>query len=324
MRHESANYNIVDVREDLALRTVLVYLDVMRGREALASLTEHHKKIADYQGRIQKMVDEGAADETMIVQALDIKAQLDSTMADIEGQLRSANVEYAEISGHMPDDPMEKPVAQMEVVPDDREEGVAFAKENHPSLKAALSTAQALSYDSEAEKQFYYPDVTGEVSYLKRDQDDKIGGEAIDAKALVRLNWDFSVAGGQTARVRKTQQRYFESKAQRAETERQIERGILVAYSDLHTAETQNKIQKDRLKINEDLFKIYELQFEGARVNLLQLLQSDNALFNARLGFMNGEYRMLASRFAVLASMGRLQETLNVVSADADTSADDK
>ena len=59
-------------------------------------------------------------------------------------------------------------------------------------------------------------------------------------------------------------------------------------------------------------------QFEAARVNLLQLLQADNALFNAKLALLNGEYKLLASHFAVLASMGRLQEALNVVSARAD------
>ncbi|PJB71449.1 MAG: transporter, partial [Alphaproteobacteria bacterium CG_4_9_14_3_um_filter_47_13] len=62
----------------------------------------------------------------------------------------------------------------------------------------------------------------------------------------------------------------------------------------------------------------YQAQFEGARVNLLQLLQSDNAVFNTKLGLMNSEYRLVASRFAVLASMGRLQEALTTLPARAD------
>ncbi len=315
MRTESATYEIVDVRENLALRTVLAYLDVLRGRETLAKIKAHSDKLADYQGRIQKMVDEGAADKSMIVQAQDIKAQLDNTMTDIEGQLKTANADYLELTGHLPEDPMETPEFHADMMPPEADAGVTDALGSHLSLKAVASTTQALAYDAAAEKQFYYPDVSGELSYLERDQVDEIGGEAVDAKAVVRLNWDLSVAGGQAARVKKSLYREHESKAKQAETQRQVEHDVRVAYNDLTTSQDRVKIQQDRVKINEDLFANYNAQFEAARVNLLQLLQSDNALFNASLALLNGEYKLLASQFAVLASMGKLQESLNVVSA---------
>ena len=318
MRQNSATYNIVDVRENLALRTVIAYLDVLRSREALEKVNLHKKLLEDYRTRIQKMVNEGAADESMVVQAQDIAKQLESTMVDLEGQLKSSNAQYAELTGHMPDDPMERPVPRPDVIPDVADEAVAYAKQNHPALKAAQSTEQALAYDADAEKQFYYPDVNGEFSYLKRDQVDEIGGEVIDAKAVVRLNWDISLAGGQVARMRKAQQRQYEGRAKRAETERTIEREIRTAFSDLETAQARVNLQNDRVSINERLFKNYQAQFEGARVNLLQLLQSDNAVFNTKLGLMNSEYRLVASRFAVLASMGRLQEALTTLPARAD------
>lgn len=317
-RTESANFEIMDVRENLALETVLAYLDVMRGRETLARINAHRKKLEDYQKRIQTMVDEGAADKSMAVQGQDIKAQLDSTAADIEGQLKAAYAEYAELTGHMPEDPMEMPEARADMLPEDVAAAIELAQQTHPSLKAAVMSAKALAFDAEAEKQFYYPDVSGELSYLERDQKDEIGGEAVDAKAVVRLNWDLSLAGGQKARVQRTLYREHESKARRSETERQVERDVRVAYSDLATALERVKIQNERVKINEDLFTNYQAQFEAARVNLLQLLQSDNALFNAKLALLNGEYKLLATQFAVLASMGRLQEALNVVSGKTD------
>lgn len=317
MRRASASFNIADIRENLALQTTIAYLDVLRTREALEQLNVHKGKLADYQARIQNMVDEGAADASMVVQARDIKLQLESTIADIEGQLRTANARYAEFVGRLPDDPMEKPVPRLDMLPDDLNSAVTFAKANHPSVKAARFTEKALGTEAEAEKQFYYPDVNGELSYLKRDQEDVIGGEVIDAKAVVRLNWDLSLAGGQFARARKAEKRHFEGRAQRAELERAIERDIRTAFSELKTARARLELQRDRVKINENLFENYEAQFNGARVNLLQLLQADNALFNTRLAQINGEYELLASQFALLASMGRLQEALNVVSAGA-------
>lgn len=318
LRQRSANFEIADVREDLARRAALAYLDVLRGREILERIRAHGKKIADYQGRIQKMVDEGAADATMAVQAKDIKAQLDATLADVEGQLDSTNAEYAELTGHLPDDAMAKPATGLDLLPPDAAAAAAHAVQSHPALRAAHSSEQALASDKEAEKQFYYPDVNGELSYLKRDQLDEIGGEAIDAKAVVRLNWDLSVAGGQVARVRKTQQREYEGRAKKEETQRRIEREIAVAYSEMAAAQERLEVLNERVRINEDLFGNYEAQFEGARVTLLQLLQSDNALFNARLAQLNGEYKLAAAQYNALASIGRLQESLNLMAAKRD------
>ena len=315
MRRDSANFNITDVRETLAMRTTMVYLDILRTQASLTRIAAHLRKISDYQTRIQSMVDEGAADESMIVQARDIKAQLQSTRTDIEGQLKSAIAEYTELVGVAPEGVLERPVPALDLLPDNPDDALVAAKRTHPAIKAASYTEKALSYDAEAEEQFYFPDVTGELSYLKRDQREEIGGESVDAKAVVRLNWDLSIAGAQVARVRKARHREHESRAQRSETERAIERDIRISYEEMRTAKEQLDIQRDRVKINEDLFETYEAQFEVARINLLQLLQSDNALFNARLGYLNGEFRYLATQFAVLASMGKLQEALDVVSA---------
>ncbi len=315
-RRGSANYQIVDVREDLALSTALAYLDVLRSQEALARISAHEKKLADYQGRIQYMVDEGAADESMIVQARDIKAQLDNTRAGVEGQLRTANAKYAELTGYVATEVFERPVPRLDLIPVEVDEAVEFAMSHHPALKAAEMSEHALESEAEAEKQGYFPDINGELSYLERDQREEIGGEVEDAKAVLRLNWDISVAGGQVARVRKSRHRASESRAQRQQQERQIERDIRIAYADAETARNQLDILRERREINDDLFKNYEAQFEGARINLLQLLQADNSRFNTSLSLMNAEYRLLAGQYAILAGMGRLQEALNVVSAE--------
>ena len=107
-------------------------------------------------------------------------------------------------------------------------------------------------------------------------------------------------------------QRRQESRAQLEDRARQVAREIEIAYSDSAVAEDQMKIQKDRVRINEGLLSTHENQFEAAKANILQILQSDNALFNARFALMNGEYRHLASQYAILASMGRLQDALNI------------
>lgn len=309
-RRDSAGYNIADVRENLALQTVVAYLDVMRTRAVVEDIKEHRGKIDGYIGRIKKMVNEGAADKSMISQAEDIKAQLENTLADMEGLARSSVAAYVEIVGREPDGEMEMPKSVVDVLPPASNAAAQIG--SHPALKAAQMTERALAREAEADDLFYLPTVSGELSHVGRDQKDEVGGESVDDRAMLRVNWDFSLGGGQMAKARKSAYRHAEGRAQGEQARRRIERQVAGAYSDFETAGRQLAILQDRRKINEDLFGNAKAQFEGARINLLQLLQADNALFNAGLSLMNGEYRYMASQYAVLASFGKLQTTMNI------------
>lgn len=313
----SASYDLASIREELALKTTLAYLDVLRTREAAEAIRAHDKKIADYRNRIGKMVKEGAADKSMESQARDLQLQLQSTLADMESQERAALAQYTEMTGHAPMAPMAKPELGAEWLPASAQDAMVYATEHSPTLKSRQLTGQSLADDAEAEKSQLYPDLNGELSYLKRDERDVVGGEAVDARAVVKMSWNFSTGGAELARMRKAKYRAVESKSQAEEIRRQLQRQVEVAYSDLQKAQEQLAVQSERETVSADLLKNYKSQFEGSRINLLQLLQSDNGHFTAQLARLNAEYRLLAARYAALSSMGRLQEALNIAPVSA-------
>ena len=128
----------------------------------------------------------------------------------------------------------------------------------------------------------------------------------------MRLNWELETGGAQLARIEQKRLKEKETASRAQELERQIERTIRLAYSEYKTALAQADTQERRLSLNEKLFETYNVQFEGARITLLQLMQSDNQLFTAQLEKMNGKFRLLAARYAILAGIGRLKESLDV------------
>lgn len=314
-RRDSADFGVTNTREELALRTALAYLDVVRGREAIKRIKTYGRTLDSYVGRIQKMVKEGGADASLAQQAIDIRRQLDNTLVSSEGQLQSAIAVYTELVGHAPDDALEKPVPPMDIVPADAADAVSYARDHHPSLKAAALNVTAADMDRKAEQASYFPSLSGQLSYLKSDEADLLGGEVVDARAVLKMNWNYAVGGATQARVRKTIYQREQSRAQHQDLDRQITRRIEVAYNENRTAEEQGKIQRKRVKINEGLFTTQKQQFEGGKVNLLQLEQTDNSLFNARIALMNDEYKALAAKYTILATMGRLQEAMNVAPA---------
>lgn len=309
-RRKSAGADVLDVREILALRAVQSYLDVLRTARALALIDAQAVAVGDYADRIAGMVDDGASDETELQQARDVKVILQGIRAEYKGQFLAASARYAEVIGAAPPEALNDPPARDAAVPADMAQAIALALAEHPAIAALRLQGEAASYDVDAEKGTLYPDFNGEFSYLKSDKEDVIGGEVEDARALVRMSWNFSTGGEQFARIRRSKFAHKESLARTEEMKRQIEQGVKLAYSEYNTAQDQLTLLEERRQLNEKLFSAYEAQFEGARVNLLKLMQADNQLFNTKLESLNGRYRSMGAQYAILASMGQLQKTL--------------
>ncbi|MCC7304732.1 MAG: TolC family protein [Alphaproteobacteria bacterium] len=311
-RKNSADLNLADVKENLAYKTAQAYIELMRVRAGLVSLRGHEKKIDDYLSRIRKKVDEGGADEAEHQQGRDVRVILDGLLADYEGQARAAEANYFNMTGRLPDEKLEKPVPPLANIPEDMETALGQARRNNAALRSAQWTAQSAIYDTKAEKGMLYPDLEAELSALKSDKEDIIGGEVTDERAIMRLSWDLETGGAQLARISQKRGAQKEAVSRAEETGRQIELGVNLAWSEYETAKRQLANQKKRIDLNQLLFKTYTAQFDGGKIGLLQLMQADNQLFTAGLEEQNGQYRLMAAQYAVLASMGRLQESLVV------------
>lgn len=312
-RRDAAGQNIIDSRETLAMEVVLTYFDILRGQETLAMMENHREKLGGFRERIRSMVESGAASETMAMQAQDIQVQLENTMANIKGQIAGALSSYRALTGSEPQGPLSLPALPYEFIPENIDLAVEAAKASHPMLQSAVMEEEATLHEAKAEEGILFPDFTGELSYLKRDQDDLIGGEVIDAKAVVRMNWNLSLGGGEIARIKNKKQLHYQSSAERRDIERRLEEEVRKSWADMQTAHMQLSLMNKRRQLNEELVATNKAQFEGSRVNMLQLMQAENALFNAKIALLNADYRYIAAQYKTLANIGRLQEALRTI-----------
>jgi len=313
---QAAVLELADVRESLAFRAVQTYVSLVRVHKGLGMLQGQEKSVKNYLSRISQSVDDGAADESELQQARDVSVILDNFIADYEGQARALASDFSELTGYLPGDELVEPSAPLENIPENVEDAIAIAKEKHPLLRSAQYQAQSAKHEISAEKSALIPKFDGELSYLKKDQDDIIGGEVEDGKAVVRMNWTYEMGGAQHARVKRRTYEHHEAQARINEVERGIERAVRQAYAEHDTAQRQFENQKRRMDLNKKLLDTYEVQFEGARISLLQLMQADNQVLITDLERTNAKSRVLLARYGILAAMGQLQDALGVQIAE--------
>lgn len=309
-RARSFENGIADVRERLTFRVASSYIEVLRARAALKLLKEQQASMKSYYERIVGMVEEGVSDDTERQQAKDVVMVMDSLVNDYEGSLRIAESDYQEVTGKLPETEMDLPAVQEAQVPDDLESALQEDIAAHPSFLSARLEVDAAHHDLEVEEGGYLPDVTGELSYLKSDKKDVIGGESEDARAVMRMNWSFSTGGAQDAAIEQKRAQHKGAQARLQELRRTLERTIYQAYSDLKTFRRKRDLAADRVKLNKDLLASYTLQFESARVNLLHLMRAESQLYKACLDFSDAQHRTLLAEYAVQASLNTLHGNL--------------
>ena len=312
-REDAAELTLTDAKQGLALRAAQAFLNVKRAQEAYKKTTSYQERIKDYLARINTMVEGGAADEAEAAQAKNIQSQLENSVAEMEGQIKLALADYAEATGSMPTGELNIAMDASDMLYPTADEAITHAGENHPLILSAEKALEAEDEEVSAEKGALLPTLDGEVSYLKRDQKEEIGGEVTDERAVMRMNWAFSTGGGQLARIRKQKAERSEALARTAQTQREIERDIRKAYAEHETAMKQKELSAKRADVTKELFQTYEQQFEASKVRLLQLMQAENQVFTSELERINADYRVMMSEYATLASSGRLLQAIGVV-----------
>jgi len=311
-KKKAAVLKVLDVEESLALETVQAYIDLARAKGALKILRAHEAKVDDYLERIKTLVDEGATDEAEYQQARNVRIVLEGFVAEYEGQVLQAEATYMKLTGGLPVSELLFPIPNGDLMIEDVDVAVEYALSSLPVLEASKMQAVSLMRESDAETAVLYPDLNTELSWLKYDKKEVLGGELTDAKALLRLSWKYEVGGAQQARIEQKRVKYKEAMSKLHELERKAEYSVRQAYAEYQTSLLTFGNLEKRTEMNEKLFETYKAQFEGARISLLQLMQSNNQLFTARLERFNARARVLTAAYATLASLGRLRESLDL------------
>tara|TARA_R110002124_G_scaffold287365_1_gene474150 strand:- start:82841 stop:84328 length:1488 start_codon:yes stop_codon:yes gene_type:complete len=323
-RLNAANYSKDDVEELLTLETALAYLDVLRTQEALSILDKQQAALAKYRPQFKILVDQGAVDRTDQNQAEDMISALDGTKLEYISQLESAKARYNMMTGHDPDGDLAYVPATLDI-PDDLDLALGWALENHPQIRAAKGESNAAWHDAEAEKSLFFPKIDSELSYMKEDQDDAIGGEAVDARAVVKMNWAFSTGGAELSKFKRGRKLYQESLAQRRNLENTLTHAIKDSWITRDKLNAQSGVSKRRQKLSQALLSTRREQFEGGKISLFELMQAHNQYYNLKIEKIMLRYAAYNSEFLLLGSMGalhsRLMPKVEMVSAVKDEEA---
>jgi adhesin transport system outer membrane protein len=311
--NNSSAYKVKEVFENIAFLTAEVYLEILR-RQKLVELSKDnvviHQKTLE---KIRLLVEGGVGRQADIQQSKSRLALAKSSLVNAQGNFRNAEINYRRVIGALPDALTIPARVPLDVaLPTNTEAALDIALQNHPALQIVQTDLEAARSAHQQSNAYFMPRLSLEVGMTKNKNLEGIEGENDDITAMLRMRYNLFRGGADQARRQETAAQVGAAQETNRSTQRLIEEDVLLSWNSLQTIRARLDHLKAHLDSTEAVLKSYKEQFKLGQRSLLDVLDSENELFNARASLVTAEYGEILSIFKVLESMGILLDTLGI------------
>ena len=313
-RYQSAGANRDAQILSIGLQAAQAYLQLLRAQNLLGIAQENKKDIEVYYNRIKTAFDNDGADESEVSRAQDFLSLSKNMVLQYQSDLQITEAGYKEVIGHKPEHKLEHPSIDISSLPNTLDEAIGIALARHPQISSSALEVKATAQDLQREKTSIYPELNAELSYGEKDQKDIIGGESSDGRALIRMNWDYSLGGAETAAKRRAAALKQEAEFNLTALNRVIERDVEIAWHSLNLARKKKNNEADRLDAAKKTLATYKEQYEGSQRSILDLMTVKNSYFTAQQDYLNVTLQEMNAVYTLMNAMGtEFQKSNNVV-----------
>ena len=280
-----------------------------------------HKEIYS---QIKERTDQGLGSVADLSQITGRVARANANVIAAKNNFVDARAQFIRVVEMEPKD-LVVPVPDMDMMPKDLSDSIMTANEMNPVLKAAANDIKAAKYERESAQSNYYPKFTLELDgNLNNDLNGEdgvtgtgaftndVGGHSNNYSAMVRMRYNLYAGGKDLAREKEAAYRITESKETRERAHRQVVEGVNLAWNAYELLGPQKMFIREHVKAAKETQKAYKQQFNLGQRTLLDLLDTENELFESRKSYLQAEFDEIIAKYRVMNSNGNLLDSLRV------------
>ncbi|KTD14482.1 agglutination protein [Legionella gratiana] len=315
------------VAEDMALDVVNRYLTVLMHEKLYQISVQNlnaHKPIFSM---IQDRTKAGLAREAEIFQANGRMALAESNLISAQANLREAQINYAKVVGKWPHNLHYPKVPTRHDFPASLEKSIEIGLESHPTVKSSYADVKEAKAQYSVARSAYYPRVDLVLSASQNRNLDGLVGPNDDRLAMVRASYNIFRGGSDKARVRETAYQVQEAYEIKNRALIDLREALRLSWNAWTSASIRLKPLREHVDASKQTRAAYLEQFKLNKRTLLDLLDSQNELYEAEIAYERGKMEEVFARYRIINGMGKLLRYLhmelpvNVKNNDVFTSA---
>lgn len=304
-------WRLFGTAEDVALDVTKVYTNLLKSQRIL-ELSERnlstHKTIF---GQIEERTNSGLGSIADLSQITGRLARAHSNVISAKNNYLDSEAQFIRVTNQQPNN-LVIPIPDVELLPTERQAGLQEALINHPVVKSSNNDITSARYQHDAAKSNYYPKVTFEVDANFNNDLDGSDGHHDDVTAMVRFSYNLYSGGKDKALAKETAYKITEASEINRSVHRQITEGFTLAWNAHELLNLQMQYIKEHVIASKESQTAYEQQFKLGQRSLLDLLDTENELFEARKEFVGAEFDEIVTQYRLLNATGQLLDSLRV------------
>lgn len=308
---ESVRYQLLADAQDTALEVAKVYLDSVKAYEIL-TLSENnlkvHKKIYE---DIKKRVNSGLGSTADLTQVEARLAKAHGNLVAAQNNLYDSHTTFTRLVGQSPQG-LIFPRADQNFIPYTIDEAIDLAFESHPVIKISMADVDSAKFQYKQSKGTYYPTISVEAAQTWRDDASGIEGSSDETTAMLRMRYNLFNGGSDVANAENFAYQLNKAKDLRERAYRSVEEGLRLSWSALDLTLQQKEFLADHVDSASETVIAYEKQYRIGKRTLLDLLNTENELFEARKNYLDARYSEQYAKYRVMNATGQLLNALRV------------
>jgi outer membrane protein, adhesin transport system len=311
-------YELLEASENISLEAIRAYADAARRtelvEEARANFLEH-KTVAL---QLEQKTEAGVGRRVDLDQANGRVALAESNLLTEISNLHDVSARYLRIVGEKP--PLRMPRLsesfQLQGLPASAVEAMKIGLPNSPTINAAYENVRSSQSNIESRQSAYWPRVDFRIRDSWGRNVDGIDGSRRDQVAEVVLNYKLYRGGYDEAREKQAIEYRFQARDLQEKACRDVRQTLAIAFQDMVKLKEQLGYLDTHRLMSEKAMQAYRQQFDIGQRTLLDLLDTQNELFEANRAHINARYDQIIAQARTLASMGKLTAVLGVSRPD--------
>lgn len=309
-------YELLDGSETAALDAIRAYYDVLRQRKLFELTEDNYVRHRTAFEQIRLKVVAGVGRRVDLEQVSGRLALSESNLTLDNANVHDVSARFQRVIGVPPPGKLRSTSTQAKLAKQILENAasaqLSMAIDYHPAILAAIENVRSSRYDMYARWGKYQPTVNLVLSKSQTSNISNIIGDTNNTTAKVTLNWNLFNSGADNARSNQYASRFESARASRDKTCRDVRMTFAIAYNDIAKLKEQLHFLDEHQLAIEKARTAYQRQFDIGQRSLLDLLDTENELYQAKRSYVNAEYDLAIAEARTLAGMGKLVSTLGI------------
>ncbi|MFN4238827.1 MAG: TolC family outer membrane protein [Vogesella sp.] len=308
-------YEYLATAEQQGLEAVRAFMDVVRYSKLVGIAEENYAIHKGIYEQILQRVTQGVGRRVDLEQIAGRLALAESNLVNELSNLNDVSARYARITGEAPPNELKLPSLNMGLVPAANNVMVVADRYN-PSLQAARAFYRAAEAEIDVRRGAFSPTLDLRANKSGTHNKDGVKGRTDEQAVELVVSMNLYRGGADRARLASATERRDEAEALGIKACRDMRQQVSIAFNDTVRISSQLESLRQHQLSTEKARDAYRKQFDIGQRTLLDMLDSENELFEARRELLNAELNQQLAVYRVLGESGRLMETMQLKPQD--------